>query len=73
MCPQTWNTAMAKQCTVYLHFYLFSWHSPGSVPTALPLLQVISGGEHGKNALIFKQKRTSSAILLCRKTVGRMS
>lgn len=47
---------------------LLSWHLPGIFPTALWVREVISGGAHGKNALIFKQKRTRSAILLCRKT-----
>lgn len=37
-----------RKNSLYPHFMLLSWHQPGSFPTALPILQVISGGPQWK-------------------------
>lgn len=52
-----------KKWSLFPHFMLLSWHLPGIFPTAFSVLQVISGGMHGKNALICKHRKTSCPFL----------
>lgn len=54
------NVSLKRNCwekwCVFPHFLLLSWHLPGIFPTAFPVRKVISGGMHGKNAPMCKQK-----------------